>query len=188
MEQLTRIEIPLSRKKLIRLFVFGLAFLAMGTWMVVTDPQTSNSLFNNPVVKAFAGYGSLLLGIFGIYFSAKKLFSKLPGLVVDADGIHDHSSAFQFGLIPWSDITDIGEYTMQVGLASRQQFIIIAVKDPQKYIDHSSSLIKRKILETNARQYGSPIHISTQSLKTDHASLLQTLAGFFERYHASKTS
>ncbi|MCS3797534.1 STM3941 family protein [Niastella sp. OAS944] len=171
------IEIPLSKTKLTKLLFFSILFLAGGAWMIIANPQVSNPIFNNAFVKALAAYGSLIMGVFGIYFFSKKLFDKKPGLIINEQGIYDNSSAFRFGLVPWSDILQVYERTVQ-----KQHFVTIGLVDPEKYISRETNIFKKKLLQVNLKSYGSPIHISTNGLKTNHKDLLNLINSCFEKY------
>lgn len=150
--------------------------------MIISDPQTSNPVFNNPVLKVIASYGSLVMGSFGVFFFTRKLVDKKPGLVISEEGICDNASAFKFGLIPWSDIAGVYDRSVQVSLASRQNFVTIGLHNPDKYISRETNVLKRKLLAANSKNYGSPIHISTNGLKTNHKDLLKLIVESFEKY------
>lgn len=171
------IEIPLSKTKLTKLLFFCILFLAGGAWMIIANPQVSNPVFNNAFAKALASYGSLIMGVVGIYLLSKKLFDKKPGLIISEQGIYDNSSVFRFGLIPWSDMLQIYERTVQ-----KQHFVTIGLVDPEKYISKETNFIKKKLLQVNSKSYGSPIHISTNGLKTNHKDLLNLINSCFEKY------
>jgi hypothetical protein len=175
-------EIALSRSKLSKLLVFSVLFLAGGLWMIIADPQTENPVFNNPVIKAIASYGATIMGLLGIYWFTRKLFDRKPGLILSEQGILDNTSAFSFGLIPWSDVSEVYEKTIQASIASKQRFVTIRLFNPEEYIAKETNLLKRKLLEANARSYGSPIHISANGLKTSHADLMNLVKVYFEKY------
>jgi hypothetical protein len=177
-----KIEIELSKSKLTKLLIFSILFLFAGLWMITTNPQTSNPVFNNSILKAIASYGSTIMGLFGIYFFIRKLFDKKPGLIIDENGIYDNTSAFNFGLIPWSDISQIYERTVQASIASKQRFATVGLINPDKYISRETNPIKRKMLAVNAKSYGSPIHISTNGLKINHNDLLKILNEEFAKH------
>jgi len=181
----SKIEIPLSKTKLAKLLFFSILFLLAGLWMIITDPQTSNPIFNNPIIKVIGSYGSTLMGALGIYYFTKKLFDKGQGLVIDEEGIYDNTSAFKFGLIPWSDISQIYERSIQASIASKQHFVTIGLVDPEKYILKEKNVLKQKLLAANAKSYGSPIHISTNGLKTNHNDLFKLISEHFENYKKS---
>lgn len=175
-------EIPFSRTKLIKLLFFSALFLIGGLWIIITNPQTSNPIFNNSVVKTLASYGSTIMGLFGIYFFSKKLFDKKPGLILNEEGIYGNTSAFRFGLIPWSDISQISERIVQASIASKQHFVTIGLLNPETYISKEGNILKKKLLQANTKSYGSPIHISTNGLKTNHKELLSLVNSYFEEY------
>jgi hypothetical protein len=186
MTENNRIEIHLSKAKLLKLLLFSVLFLIAGIWMVTADPQTSNPLFNNPFVKGLASYGATIMGALGIYFFTKKLFQAEPGFVLSEEGIYDNTSAFKFGLIPWSDISSIYEGSVQASIASKQYFVTVGLEDPEKYIAREPNSIKRKLLLANAKGYGSPVHISTNGLKVDHKELLELVQEYFEKYKVTQ--
>ena len=175
MTESNKTEIAVSKSKLTKFLIFSILFLMGGIWMIVSNPQTGNPVFNSPLVKALASYGSVLMGLIGIYFFSQKLLSNKPGLVIDKNGIYDNTSAFNFGLIPWNDISQIYVQTIQASIASKQHFVTIGLFDPGKYITREKNILKRKLLSANASSYGSPIHISTSGLKMNHSELLQLL-------------
>jgi hypothetical protein len=174
MAQENSIEIAHSKSKLTKILLFSLLFVAAGLWMIITNPQSGNAFFNNPVIKGLASYGGLVMGLLGIYFATRKLLDKSPGLVIDQMGIYDNSSAFKFGLIPWADITGIYAQEVQAGM-SKQYFVTITLADPDRYIQKETNPLKRKMLALNAGSYGSPVHISTNGLQIDHARLMDLL-------------
>ncbi|MFC4263712.1 STM3941 family protein [Ferruginibacter yonginensis] len=180
-----KIEISLSKTKLIKLLIFSVLFLLGGLWMIITNPQTNNSVFNNLIIKTIASYGSTIMGLLGIYFFTKKLFDKKPGLILSEEGIYDNTSAFNFGLIPWTDISEIYEKSIQASIASKQHFVTIGLVDPEKYITRVTNILKRRLLMVNSKSYGSPIHISTNGLKTNHKDLFKLVTEYFNKYKSA---
>lgn len=184
MNESNRIEIELSKTKLIKLLVFSILFLGIGLWMIIANPQINNPIFGNIIVKTIASYGGTIMGTFGIYFFSKKLFDKEPGIIISEEGIYDNSSIYKFGLIPWSEITGVYEKIVQVANAT-QYFITFDLVNPQKYIDNETNPLKRKLIEVNAKSYGSPVHISTNGLKTNHQELFNLIKAHYEKYNKS---
>jgi len=173
-------EIALSKAKLSKLLFFCVLFVACGLWIIIKDPQTSNPIFGNIIVKTFAAYGSVLMGLLGIYFFSVKLFDKKPGIILDENGIYENASAFKFGFIPWSDISGVYERTVQVS-ASKQHFVTLRLVDPEKYIGRETNAIKKKLMRVNANSYGSPVHISANGLKTNQRELLALVEKYFNQ-------
>jgi hypothetical protein len=175
-------EIKLSRLKLAKLLIFSVIFLLVGVWLIVKDPETKNTLFNNPVTKAVAAYGGTLMGLIGIYLFSGKLLDKKPGLTIDEHGVFDNTTAFSFGLIPWEDISAINERIVDVPLAAKQRFVAIGLVNPDKYISRVTNSIKRRLVLANTKGNGTPVNISANALKIKHADLLRTLNEAFEKY------
>ena len=175
-----RVEIQLSKAKLVKLLIFSILFLIAGLWLVIKQPEIRNVFFNNPIVKNLAGYGGTLMGAIGIYFYSKKLFDKRPGLIIDEKGIVENATVFSFGLIPWTDIAEIYDNSIQVSMASKQSFITIGLTNPDIYIAREGSAIKRKLMELNLKNYGSPVHISTNGFEMNHHKVLELLTERFE--------
>jgi hypothetical protein len=177
-----KIEIALSKTKLTKLLIFSIIFFIAGFWLIISNPQISNPVFNHPITKAIGGYGGVIMGLWGIYFFSKKLIDKKPGLVISEEGIYDNASAFHFGLIPWTDISEIYEGIVEVPMAAKQRFVTIGLTDPDKYISRETNVLKRKLLMANAKSYGSPIHISTNGLNMDHNELMNLTDEYFKKF------
>ena len=182
MTENNRIEIPLSKAKLTKFLVLSIIFTIAGLWMIISNPQTSNPVFNNTIIKIVAAYGATVMGGLGIYFYTKKLFDKKPGLILSAEGVYENTTAFKFGLIPWTDISGIYERSVQASIASKQHFVTVALFNSDKYISRTSNFLKRKLLEANTKSYGSPIHISANGLKINHKDLLKLAKEYFDKY------
>lgn len=161
-----KIEIHFSRLKLIKLLCFALLFLACGIWMLRFQPDTQSVFLDNPYFKNGIAILALLMGSFGSYYALKKLFTPKPALVIDALGIIDHSSAVAIGRIHWSDITEIREYKAPTGALSKHRFIVILLQDPAAYLSRQTHSLKRKTMEANLRQCGSPVTLSVTGLDT----------------------
>lgn len=171
-----RIEILLSRGKITLALIASLAFVAVGLWFVISPPQINSALFGNPVLIFCAGIASI--GVFGVFsvVAVKKLADKKPGLIIDETGITDNASGASAGHIPWSDITEIK--TIQV---FDQKFVMIAVADPNKYIERQTNALRRKAMQMNLKSNGSPINISANALRCNFDTLKTTLQTEFDR-------
>jgi len=182
MELPNRTEIMISKGKMTKLLVYCVLFVIAGLWIIIYNPQVSNSLINNTYFKIVIGVASILLGGLGIYFFIKKMFDKEPGIIFSELGILDNTTVNKFGLIPWEDISEIIEKTVQVSIASKERFVTVRLINPEKYISRETNLIKRKVLEGNSKHYGSPIHFSANGLKIDHKELLELTIAYFKKY------
>lgn len=185
MELPNKTEIFISKGKMTKLLVYCVLFVISGLWIVIYNPQVSNSLINNTYFKTVIGLAFILLGGLGIYFFIKKMFDKNPGIIFSEEGIIDNTTVNKFGLIPWEDISEIYEKTVQVSIASKQRFVTIRLLNPEKYISRETNVLKRKVLEGNSKHYGSPIQFSANGLKIDHKELLELSIAYLRKYKGS---
>ncbi len=118
--QTQKIEIPISKEKLIKLLIGSLVFLGIGFWFVIGKPTINNAIFSNPTAVFGLGMVSIIFSTFSIFIMLKKLKDTKPGLVIDETGVTDNSSGVSAGHIPWGDITAIK--TTQV---FNQKFLMI---------------------------------------------------------------
>jgi hypothetical protein len=168
--------IPLSKKKLVLLLFGAIAFVGGSTWM--WSHADVQSRFSPHFVKAVAVAGISFFGLSAIYVGY-KVFDSRPGLIIDSLGIIDNSSAVAAGRIFWHDIVGLNVSTI-----SRQRFIVIEVVDPQEFIERGN--LFRRILNTlNMKMMGSPIAISSNSLRANFDQLVALLTDAFEKQTVS---
>jgi hypothetical protein len=174
-----KIEIPISKEKIIKLLMGSLMFVAIGLWFVIGKPTINNAIFSNPTVVFGMGIVSIVFSCVSIFIMLKKLKDTTPGLVIDDTGVTDNSSAVSAGYIPWADITAIK--TTQV---FTQKFIMIIVKNPEDYINRQTSALKRENMKMNFKSYGSPISITASTLKCNFNELENILRERLKYYTA----
>jgi hypothetical protein len=169
--------IALSRTKTLLLVVVACAFVAIGVWMLQMDSAAieAQRRFNSPLLVR--GIGVLAILFFGLcaVFGVRKLFDKKPGLVLSPAGLFDNSSAVSAGLIPWSEITGFAVFEVQ-----KQRTLIVGVANPGKYVEAGGPL-KRALNRANLKMCGSPIAITSSSLKIGFDALVDTCV----QYHAA---
>ncbi len=171
------IEIPLSKKKNIIAFVGSLVLIVIGFWLLVNPPKSDNPILNNRILLSIVGLASILFFSFTAIVSLRKYLDSKPGLVINQQGIVDNSSGVSVGLVPWSDIEEI-----KISQVMNQKFLMFIVSNPQIYIERVTNPLKRKIMEVNYKNYGSPISISSNSLQTDFNSLYSLLTEKMQEY------
>ena len=166
--------IELSKTKVVLMVIGSLAFVAIGVFFLLNAESVAKDLpIDDPWFARGVGIASLLFfGLAGI-FGLRKLSDRNPGLVLNSSGIIDNSSGVAAGFIPWSEIKGAEIFEVH-----RQKILIIKVKNPQAYIDRGSAL-RRAANKMNAKMSGSPIAITSNTLKINFAELLST----FEQYH-----
>lgn len=165
-----QIEIALSKKKLILMLIGAIAFVIIGLWFVIAPPTISNPFFGNPTRLFIVGVVAIVFfGLCAIYI-ARKIPDNKPGLIIGKIGLTDNSSGVAAGQILWSDIENISVIEIH-----RQKLIMLEVKNPQDYIDKQTSGFKRKMMQMNFNMYGTPLSITSNSLKIKFDELLKIL-------------
>jgi hypothetical protein len=171
-----RIEIPLSKSKIIMMLIGATAFVAIGLWFVIAPPEIKNSYWGNPTKMAIVGYASILFFGLCAAFFIRKLPDTKPGLIIDSIGLIDNSGALSVGQILWADIVNISVLEMH-----KQKLLMLEVKNPQEYIDRQNGLLKRKGMELNYKMYGTPISITANGLKMPFQELFTLVSEKFQQ-------
>ena len=179
------IEIPLSRGKLIKLLFFCTIFIVAGLWLAVYQPQTSNPILNSSILKYGVGMMGVLMGLIGVFAFLTKIFDTKAGITIDQTGLIENASTLSVGRIPWTDILDIRETTVQGSFSAKEKFIIIMVRNPDYYISKQKNAIRRKLMMLNAKKSGSPLYITTNGLKIRHTELKELLQRKLKEYRGS---
>jgi|APSaa5957512535_1039671.scaffolds.fasta_scaffold171500_1 hypothetical protein len=169
--------IELSKTKIISLIMGSLGFVTLGIWfLLLSDEFIKKSLpIMSPTTVHIVGVvGILFFGFFGLV-ALKKVFNNSPGLVLNAAGIFDNSSAVSAGFIPWSEVESIEQYKVH-----SQKILAIHVKTPEKYLTGNALLVATK--KANQNMSGTPIHITANTLKIGFDELLAEVNGYFAAY------
>lgn len=177
MNTLNEKRIELSKTKIFLLTLGSIAFVALGDWLASLAPEKIvTELHKSPLFVHGIGLISIFFfGLAGI-FCLRKLFDNRPGLIFNSSGIVDNSSAVAAGLIPWMDIS--GAETREI---RNQKLLVIKLKDPQKYIERGSNL-KQTLNKANYKLCGSPVAITSNTLKIGYAELLSIFNQYHQKY------
>ena len=175
MSEENQIEIPLSKQKLYLMLFGSIVFVCIGTWFVVNPPKINNPIFDNPMLILISGISAIIFFGYIAFTIFKKLPDNKPGLIINSEGIIDNSSGVSAGIISWKDIIEITTLNVM-----NQKFIMFIVKNPEEYIKRQNGVVKRKAMEMNYRNYGSPISISANTLDTNFEELYELLQRKFK--------
>jgi hypothetical protein len=163
-----RIEIKLSKGKGILTFLGAVAFVLTSIWLI---KFADNQERYDPIFVTVTGYvGLIFFGLSGLYIFY-KLFDSKPGLVIDKDGIYDNSSAAAGHLIKWERITGL-----RVEQVMSTKFILIDIENPEEFMDGVNG-IKKKLMWSTFKMYGTPTSISSSTLSCDFDELFQIING-----------
>lgn len=174
-----RIEIPLSKIKMFRLIVGFSLFVVAGFLLIFNALDFQNitiPFMRNPLVIRSIGIAAILFFGFTLIIGIRRNFDKRAGLIIDNDGITDHTNASSIGLIEWADIEGIREKRVM-----STKFLLIDVSNPEKYIAKAKSKVKAKLLRTNLRSNDTPLSISTNAFKCDFKELENLIRTEFEK-------
>lgn len=130
-----KIEIPLSKNKLLLGIGGSLLFVVLGLWLftIVAELQIQ---FSPLFVKGVGLAAIVFFGTTGIY-GIRKIFDRKIALTLDENGITDNTNASSAGLIKWDDIIEIR--TEQI---ASTKFLLIYTNKPEQYLEQASGLKK----------------------------------------------
>jgi len=175
-----KIEIQISKNKLFLGIGASILFVILGIELFINANDFQNNsigMLRNPmIIKSIGIIASLFFGTTGIY-GLKKIFDKKAGLIIDEKGITDNSNASSIGLIEWNDITEIK--TKQV---MSTKFLLIEVKNPEEYIKKAKNRMKAKLMKTNMKMYGTPLSITSNTLKYNFEKLEHLIQTELKKY------
>lgn len=142
-----------SRWRYALLVLGGLAFVAMGIWMIVADGKWGLGLVEISFFGACAAVG------------AWQFFDRRPRLQVTDAGIIDRTLGV--GLIAWGDVVDA-----YVRSLNGQHFVCLVLRNEAKYLGHLSPL-KRKMAAANQALGFTPISINLSGVDLNPEQLLE---------------
>jgi len=169
---MNKIEIPLSKTKLLTGLGGSMLFVFLGVWLFTHEFDLQNTswiLLENPWIIKGVGVASVLFfGATGIY-GIKKMLDTNVGLTIDDEGIIDNTNAASIGRIKWSDIAEISTRQLM-----STKFLLIFTKDPNGILEKASGM-RRKLLASSMTMYGTPISITSTTLKYNFSDLEKLL-------------
>ncbi|MCW1148556.1 STM3941 family protein [Flavobacterium lacisediminis] len=176
---MNEIKIPLSKTKLIFAFIGSVIFILLGREFILKPDKYVSPIMRSPELIAIVGYASVIFFGLCLIYIFYKAFDKKPGLIVNRNGITDNSNFASAGLIEWSEI--IGIRTQQV---MSTKFILIDVSNPEKFIQKSSKF-KASIMKANLKMYGTPLSITSNSLRYNFEEMERLLKTEFDKYSST---
>lgn len=175
------VAVPLSKRKMSLLLAASVVFAIAGYWLFALDATEIASMrrYHAPWFVHAIGIASMVLGGWGIAMIARKWIDPKPGLVLDARGLTDNTSALSAGLIPWSDIAGF-----EVRRIQRQRILYVLLNDPKAYVAKFGPA-KRALLNANLRFGPSPVAITSTALSIDFDALTALAERHLEAYRQS---
>lgn len=170
------IEIKNSKTKLILMILGSLMFIILGIFLTINPDKSVSGIFRNTSFIRIAGILSILFFGVCLILLLKSIFTNKFNLVINEKGIIDNSSYVSVGMVLWDDITSIKSISVM-----STNFLIINVKDPNKYISIQNTM-KKKILKRTLTTYGTPITISSNTLAYNFDELEEIVLKFYNEY------
>ena len=170
------IKIKSSKTKFLLILTASLIFIILGLFFVINPDHFVSTIFRNPILIRITGFVSIIFFSICLFFLMKVFLIKKINLIINKDGIIDNSSYTSVGMIFWNDIISINS----INVASNK-FLIIKVKNPDKYINNQTR-VKRRLLEKTFKTYGSPISISPTILACNFNELETIILKAFNDY------
>lgn len=167
-----KIEIPLSKTKLVLRGVGAIVFAILGVWIFVSADQ--NAQYDPLVARAI---GTLTFLVFGIstFLIIKKMFKKEIGLAIDNEGILDNTSSSSVGLIRWQDV----QKTEVISINS-VKFLLIYVSNPDFYIRGNKA--QKLMLSQIYSMQNTPICISSKSIQCSFKNMQKLIEDAINNY------
>ncbi len=162
-----RVEIPLSRPKLLRHLVYNGVFVLAGVLMVATADR-----FPAPLEWAMLTTGLLAFIIFGLGlgFTIGLFFCRSkPGFIVDNDGFIDHSGFSSAGRVYWSEIHSLRQW-----ISNNQVLILVDPSTKATFQEEAPSYTKVKQWLDN-RRFGTPLVLASGTLEIDTDKLFELI-------------
>jgi hypothetical protein len=168
-----RIEIPLSKIRIMLIVLASLMFILLGFLLLDDDIgwHGRHTALRKPVGIA----AIIVFGIFGIAAFA-KLFSIKKGFIIDRKGITDNSGIASFGFIPWSDIQQF-----KINQARSQKQILVYVNHPEERIS-GYSFFAGIFMKISYKFCGAPFSVSHVMLKCEFDTLYNLLQKYLGYY------
>ena len=173
---MTKIEIPLNKKKISLILLGSIGFVTLGLLFTLTPETFTSTRHPSELLTRIIGIISWSFFGIGTVFGISKLFDKSAGLTINDNGIIDNTNFASVGLIKWEDIKKIKSDKL-----ASTDFILIYVKNPKAYLE-KTTFIKRKLMLGNMKMYGTPLSLSSMTLKCDYKYLATLIDEKFNEY------
>lgn len=167
------LRVSFSKPKILKLLMHSSIFLILGVsllalWYGVLMDQ-NNPFALKGVVLQVCSWLCILFFCFIGYFLVSEYNSAEPGLIIDDNGITDHTSELSAGQIPWSNIETV--VCVSAGIRS---YCSIFLKDPSEFMDKENFLVKL-FKRMNVKSTGPQVRMLTNKLDIEHADLVAAI-------------
>lgn len=170
-------EIYTSKRKSLLFLLGSLAFVALGIWFVMDAENFTGWSARNPLITRAIGITVILFFGLGTFVFIKRLLKSEIALVIDPIGLNLNPKKPSSEFIKWEEIIGFEEMKIQ-----STSILIIRVTNPEYWLEHETSMIRKKMMQFNINNYNSPFNIASSGLDINSIELKNTLNKYFEKY------
>ena len=169
-----RIEIPISKAKLLRDVIGSVVLIALSVLLITVDAE--DRPYRSPLFLNVSGViGVIIFGATLIY-GIVRMFEMPIGLVIDENGITDYTNAKGIGLVKWSEI-----YFIQTEKVFSKKIILVFVTDPDAILKKVNGA-RYRMMAATLKTYGTPLSIRPNVLKCKFEDLEKLLNDYYIKY------
>lgn len=166
------LELPLRRTRLVLLALLCLIFVAGGVAFTLAIGLPSPDFTRNrPVEELLRSIGLLGAGLFGSCFVviAGLALRRGPGLVIDDEGIVEHTSGRAAGRVRWEEVTGV-----RLIRGASGPLVGVDLADVEAHLDRLPGW-RRWIVRSNVATGSPPVTIDPAPLGQDPRALVSLL-------------
>lgn len=161
-----RVEIALSRPKLLRHLAYNGFFVLAGVLLAVMATRFPAAL--EWAMRITGGLAMILFGT-GLSLTIGLFFRSKAGFIVDNEGFIDQSGFGSAGRVYWSEIQNLRQW-----ISNGQELILIDPSSKATFQEESSSWAKIKQW-LDHRRFGTPLVLSSGTLEIDTGKLFELI-------------
>lgn len=166
------LELPLRRTSAVLLALLALGFVAAGVWFTAAIGLPSLDFSRNRLAdEAMRSIGLLSIAFFGACFVAiaALVLRRGPGLVIDDEGIVEHTSGMAAGRVRWEEIVDVQARDQPGG-----RMVALWVSDLDAHLDRLPAW-RRWLVRSNVAAGFPPVVVHAPMLGRDADELAALL-------------
>jgi hypothetical protein len=129
-----------------------------------------------PSIIQWTAVAGMLFFCSATVYMIVRLRSKRPGLILNAAGIQDYSSASALRMVEWDHIMGLESVEIQ-----GQPLLLLFVENPESLISGESKW-KQQLLKGNLEMFGTPVVLSAISLDCSFSEMVEAVSSFAETY------
>lgn len=148
----------------------SITFVILGFWLIFLSPKTGNIFLNSEILIKTIGFLSVSFFGFWVFKILRKIIDNNYGLKISQKGIYYNSSSMDIGLIKWENIERI-----ESRIVMNRKYINVIVNNPEEYVNKQKNNRIKKIIKSNFKLFGSPIHIYTNPLDMRFKDLFELI-------------